>query len=259
MLKISRFCQPSTSHHPTSSTLLSKWPDPSWIHSHLIIKHNFSMFCTSFRMSISFLKLFQNISWKNWCFFGNSNKKHTITSKLWTFCQGSRLTPMYTFKFKQLTCDIFHKTRLHSWANFSLDFVETRKTFYWPCLISQPRVKQLRKLWVVIIDFLNIDKINVGNHHQYWGNSHHPCCHNPKLGLTTKARVCKVANQKGSSGVMPHAPGSVKECEGIGLHTPKGTPTLGSWSPGGLLNVQKTILRIKTQWIEKFFISLEIY
>ncbi len=26
---------------------------------------------------------------------------------------------------------------------------------------------------------------------------------------------------------MPHAPGSVRECKGIGLHTPKGTPTLG--------------------------------
>jgi len=26
---------------------------------------------------------------------------------------------------------------------------------------------------------------------------------------------------------MPHAPGSARECEGIGLPTPKGTPTLG--------------------------------
>jgi hypothetical protein len=164
---------------------------------------------------------------------------------------------VYVFKFKQLICDIFHKMRLHSWANFSLDFVETWRTFYWPCLISRPWVKQLHKLWVVIIDFLNIDKINVGNHHQHWGNSYHPCFRNPSLGLTTKARGCKVANQEGSSGVMLHAPGSVKECEGIGPHTPKGTPTLGSWSPGGLPNVQRAILGIKTQWIEKFLISLE--
>ncbi len=43
----------------------------------------------------------------------------------------------------------------------------------------------------------------------------------------TKARGCKVAGQGGSSGIMPHAPRNVKECEGIDPHTPKGTPTLG--------------------------------
>ncbi len=42
---------------------------------------------------------------------------------------------------------------------------------------------------------------------------------------------CKVAGQEGSPGVMPHAPGSAKECEGIDLHTPKGTPTLGVGVP----------------------------
>ncbi len=51
-------------------------------------------------------------------------------------------------------------------------------------------------------------------------------CRNPNLGLTTKARGCKVAGQKESLGVMPRAPESARECEGIGLHTPKGTPTL---------------------------------
>ncbi len=55
-------------------------------------------------------------------------------------------------------------------------------------------------------------------------------CHycNPSLGLTTKARGCKVAGQEGSMGVMPHAPGSARKCEGIEPHTPKGTPTLES-------------------------------
>jgi len=43
----------------------------------------------------------------------------------------------------------------------------------------------------------------------------------------TKARGYKVAGQEGSLGVMPHAPGSVRECEGIGPHILKGTPTLG--------------------------------
>jgi hypothetical protein len=32
---------------------------------------------------------------------------------------------------------------------------------------------------------------------------------------------------KGSLGVTSHAPGSVRECEGINPHTPKGAPTLG--------------------------------
>jgi len=49
----------------------------------------------------------------------------------------------------------------------------------------------------------------------------------PNLGLTTKVNVYKVASQKGSSGIMSHAPGSAKECEGIDLYTPKGTLTLG--------------------------------
>jgi hypothetical protein len=52
-------------------------------------------------------------------------------------------------------------------------------------------------------------------------------CRNPNLGLVTKARGCKVAGQEGSLGVMPHAPGSARKCEGIDPHTPKGTPTLG--------------------------------
>jgi hypothetical protein len=52
-------------------------------------------------------------------------------------------------------------------------------------------------------------------------------CRNLSLGLMTKARGYKVVGQKGSLGVMPHAPGSARECEGINPHTPKGTPILG--------------------------------
>jgi hypothetical protein len=43
----------------------------------------------------------------------------------------------------------------------------------------------------------------------------------------TKARGCKVAGQEGSPKFMLHAPRNVKKGEGISLHTPKGTPTLG--------------------------------
>jgi hypothetical protein len=48
--------------------------------------------------------------------------------------------------------------RLRSWTNFSLEFVEIWRTFYWPCLISQPWIKQSCKLCIVMINFLNIDK-----------------------------------------------------------------------------------------------------
>jgi len=49
-------------------------------------------------------------------------------------------------------------------------------------------------------------------------------CHiyrNPSIGVTTKAKACKVAGQEGSPMVTSHAPESAKECEGMNLHTPK--------------------------------------
>ncbi len=47
----------------------------------------------------------------------------------------------------------------------------------------------------------------------------------------TKARACKVAGQEGSSQVMPHASGSVRKCEGMNPHIPKGASTLGIGVP----------------------------
>jgi hypothetical protein len=52
-------------------------------------------------------------------------------------------------------------------------------------------------------------------------------CRNPNLGLMTKAKAYKGASQEGSSGVTSRASGSVGKCEGMNLHTPKWTPTLG--------------------------------
>ncbi len=46
------------------------------------------------------------------------------------------------------------------------------------------------------------------------------CC-NLSLGFATKARVYKVAGQKGSLGVTSSAPENAKECEGMNPHTPK--------------------------------------
>jgi hypothetical protein len=38
--------------------------------------------------------------------FGNLDKERTTTSKLRASCQGSRLTSMYTYEFRQLECGI---------------------------------------------------------------------------------------------------------------------------------------------------------
>jgi len=54
-------------------------------------------------------------------------------------------------------------------------------------------------------------------------------------------------------------PWSEGKCEGMNPHTPKGTPTLGNWTPHGLPNLQRAIVEVKTHWIEQFFISLKSY
>jgi len=38
--------------------------------------------------------------------FGDLDKKHTFTNKLWSFRQGSQLAYVYAFEFRQLACDI---------------------------------------------------------------------------------------------------------------------------------------------------------
>jgi hypothetical protein len=52
-------------------------------------------------------------------------------------------------------------------------------------------------------------------------------CHNPSLGLVTKARVGKGVIQKWSPWVTFHALGSVWKCERMNPKTPKWAPTLG--------------------------------
>jgi len=50
---------------------------------------------------------------------------------------------------------------------------------------------------------------------------------------------------------------SVREYEGMNPHTPKATPILGRWSPGGLPKFQRAIAGVKPQWIVAFFRSVE--
>ncbi len=56
-------------------------------------------------------------------------------------------------------------------------------------------------------------------------------CRNPSFGLATKAKRLQGCGPRGSPGVILKTPGSVGECEGVSLHTPKATPTLGEGVP----------------------------
>jgi len=60
---------------------------------------------------------------------------------------------------------------------------------------------------------------------------------------------------KGKPGVTQHTHGNVKRCEGMNPH-PKEFH-FGSYSPGGLPNLQRAIAGVKIQWLEEFFISME--
>jgi hypothetical protein len=71
------------------------------------------------------------------------------------------------------------------------------------------------------------------------------------LGLQPKQGLARLQAKR--------KPESEGKCEGMTLHTLKGTYTLGIWSLGGLPNFQRTIVGVRTQWIEDFIISLESY
>jgi hypothetical protein len=58
---------------------------------------------------------------------------------------------------------------------------------------------------------------------------------------------------QGSHHILPGVQESVKEYEGVNLHTPKATPILGD----GVPKLQRAISGAKIQWLVTFFISLE--
>ncbi len=57
-------------------------------------------------------------------------------------------------------------------------------------------------------------------------------CRNLSFGLATKAKGLQGCGPKESPGVTSHTPGNVRKCEGVNLHTPKATPTLGDGGDG---------------------------
>jgi hypothetical protein len=56
------------------------------------------------------------------------------------------------------------------------------------------------------------------------------------LGLRPKQGLAKMRAKSESPRVTFYALGNVGKCEGMNPHTPKWTPTLGSWNPNGLPN-----------------------
>jgi hypothetical protein len=52
-------------------------------------------------------------------------------------------------------------------------------------------------------------------------------CRNFSFGLATKAKGLQGCEPKENSGVTSHTPEIVRKCEGVNLHTPNATPTLG--------------------------------
>jgi hypothetical protein len=51
------------------------------------------------------------------------------------------------------------------------------------------------------------------------------------LGSRQRQKGLQGCEPRGSLGVTPHVPASVRKCEGMNPHTPKATPTLGNEVP----------------------------
>jgi hypothetical protein len=82
-------------------------------------------------------------------------------------------------------------------------------------------------------------------------------CHNPSLGLATKAKGLQGCGPKEKLG--SHAACS-RECKRVWGNEPSHSQEnshFGRWSPSGLSNLQRAIVGVKTQWLEEFFIFLE--
>ncbi len=82
-------------------------------------------------------------------------------------------------------------------------------------------------------------------------------CRNPSLGLATKAKgVARLRTRKEPGN---HSECS-KECKKVSGSEPSHSQrefNFGSWNSDALPNLQKKISRVKTPWLEEFFIPLE--
>jgi hypothetical protein len=113
------------------------------------------------------------------------------------------------------------------WCNASLFFVHDTQLFQILFCYRENEMQNLgyhfcqifENVMPILKPIVSFTSINLCIFYNY--------CRNPSLGFMTKARVYKGAGQEWSPGVTFHAPGSVRECEGMNPHTPKWVPTLG--------------------------------
>jgi len=111
--KVLGFCQLNAPSHPNSSSSLFKQPSPSCTHWHYVIEHNLYLVDIFVKILVFIFEWFETFIKKCGTTFGDLNKKCMLTNKLQSLHQGSCLVVMYTFKFKQLACDISWM-KLHS-------------------------------------------------------------------------------------------------------------------------------------------------
>jgi len=64
-------------------------------------------------------------------------------------------------------------------------------------------------------------------------------CRNLSFGLATKAKGLQGCEPRERLGVTSHTPESVGKCEGVNLHIPKATPTLGDGVSVDFQNVRE--------------------
>jgi hypothetical protein len=78
-----------------------------------------------------------------------------------------------------------------------------------------------REDWCHLLLFKHKDEGNDNNWcHLFHSNNNN--CRNPNLGLVTRVEGLQGCGPRGSLGVIPHALGSVRDCEGMNPHTPEG-------------------------------------
>jgi hypothetical protein len=91
MFKVLKFCQPNALNHSFSSSLLSKWPNPSWTPSHFVTKHGPYLIHTFVKTLIFvFWMTLKPFLMNSMSSLERQTEKHT-SSKLRSHYQGSHL------------------------------------------------------------------------------------------------------------------------------------------------------------------------
>jgi hypothetical protein len=84
-------------------------------------------------------------------------------------------------------------------------------------------------------------------------------CHNPNLRLTTKGKGLQGCGPKRKPRSHISCSWECKRMRGNELTHSQMSSHFGNWSPDGFQNVQREIIGVKTHWINKVLISLEIF